>query len=99
MPNETAFNMGSSNIRYGPGATSEIGMDLADMGAKHVLVVTDPNLSALAPVATVLASLDNQEVDYTLFDDLREPSFARFRFMLSGRAAPARDERVVEEPA
>jgi len=75
MPNETAFNMGSSNIRYGPGATSEIGMDLADMGAKHVLVVTDPNLSGLAPVATVLASLDSEKVGYTLFDRARiEPT-------------------------
>ena len=75
MPNETAFNMGSSNIRYGPGATREIGMDLADMGAKHVLVVTDPNLSGLAPVATVLASLDSEKVRYTLFDRARvEPT-------------------------
>ena len=47
MANETAFNMAASNIRYGPGATQEIGMDLADMGAKHVMVVTDPNLVKL----------------------------------------------------
>jgi len=68
MANETAFNMGSSNIRFGPGATREIGMDLADMGAKHVLVVTDPNLAKLAPVASVLDALDDQNVAYTLFD-------------------------------
>ena len=51
MATETAFNMASSNIRYGPGATREIGMDLADMGVKKVLVVTDPNLSGLEPVS------------------------------------------------
>jgi len=68
MANETAFNMGASNIRFGPGATHEIGMDLADMGAEHVLVVTDPNLSGLAPVAAVLGALDGQRVPYTLFD-------------------------------
>ena len=75
MTNETAFNMGASNIRFGSGAASEIGMDLADMGAKHVLVVTDPNLAQLAPVATVLESLDEQKVPYTLFDRVRvEPT-------------------------
>ena len=75
MTNETAFNMGASNIRFGPGAASEIGMDLADMGARHVLVMTDPNLAKLAPVATVLEALDDQKVPYTLFDRVRvEPT-------------------------
>jgi len=68
MATETAFNMGSSNIRFGPGSTHEIGMDLADMGARHVLVITDPNLAKLAPVAAVLEALDDQNVPYTLFD-------------------------------
>ena len=42
MAYETAFQMAASNIRYGPGVTREVGMDLADMGARHVMVVTDP---------------------------------------------------------
>ena len=75
MKKETAFNMGASNIRYGPGATREVGSDLADMGAKHVLVVTDPNLAGLPPVATLLGSLDEEQVRYTVFDRVRiEPT-------------------------
>jgi hydroxyacid-oxoacid transhydrogenase len=75
MACETAFNMGASNIRFGPGATREIGMDLADMGAKHVLVMTDPKLAKLAPVARLLESLDDNNVKYTLFDKVRvEPT-------------------------
>ena len=75
MARETAFNMVSSNICFGPGVTREIGMDLADMGAKHVLVVTDSNLSGLEPVSTALESLDNEKVRYTLFDQVRiEPT-------------------------
>lgn len=68
MTYETAFNMSSSNIRYGLGATREIGMDLADMGVSHVMVLTDSNLVKLPPVFTVLGSLDDQKLDYTLFD-------------------------------
>ncbi|MCP4262150.1 MAG: iron-containing alcohol dehydrogenase [Planctomycetes bacterium] len=75
MNNETAFNMASSNIRYGPGASLEIGMDLADMGAKNVMVVTDPNLAKLDFVSAILESFEEQSVRYTLFDQVRvEPT-------------------------
>ena len=75
MTKETAFNMASSNIRFGRGATREIGMELADMSVKHVLVVTDPNLSGLEPVATALESLDDQKIRYALFDQVHiEPT-------------------------
>ncbi len=75
MTTETAFNMASSNLRFGKGVTGEVGMDLADMGVQHVLVVTDPNLSALPPVAAALQALDDENVRYTLFDQARvEPT-------------------------
>ena len=75
MNKETAFNMGSSNIRYGPGATREIGMDIADMGVEHLAVVTDANLSGSEIVGTALESLESQNVHYTLFDRVRiEPT-------------------------
>ena len=37
--------MACSNIRYGPGVTQEVGMDLINLGAKHVGVYTDKNLA------------------------------------------------------
>jgi hydroxyacid-oxoacid transhydrogenase len=75
MAKETAFNMASSNIRYGPGATQEIGMDLVDIGVEHVMVVTDPNLARLDFVYTALEALDKQNIRYTLFDKVRvEPT-------------------------
>ncbi len=80
MANETAFQMAASNIRYGPGVTREVGMDLADMGVKHVMVVTDPNLVKLPPVATVIESLEDESVGYTLFERARvEPTDESFQ--------------------
>ncbi len=80
MKHDTAFEMATSNIRFGPGVTREIGMDLADMGIRRVMVVTDTNLSKLPPVATVLESLEDQTIDFALFDRVRvEPTDRSFR--------------------
>jgi hydroxyacid-oxoacid transhydrogenase len=68
MAYEYAFEMSASNIRFGPGVTREIGMDLAELKVKRALVVTDPNLARLPPVATVLESLKSEGVQFELFD-------------------------------
>ena len=80
MTTDMAFEMAASNIRYGPGVTREVGMDLADRGLKRVMVLTDPNLSRLPPVARVLASLESEKIDYFLFDRVRvEPTDISFK--------------------
>ncbi len=78
--NEIAFELATSSIRYGPGATSEIGMDLGEMRAARVLVLTDPVLAGLPPVARVVDSLDRHGVRFELFDRVRvEPTDESFR--------------------
>ena len=75
MSKEFAFEMAASSIRFGAGATSECGADLADIGARHVLVFTDPALVHLPPVATALASLKSTGVEAHVFDRVRaEPN-------------------------
>jgi len=54
---ETAFEMAASNVRFGTGVTREVGMDLADLGVRRALVMTDPNIRRLPPLQTVLDSL------------------------------------------
>lgn len=77
---DTAFEMATSNLRFGAGVTREVGMDLADLGARHVLVLTDPRLARLPPVATVRESLEREQIAYDLFDHVRvEPTDASFR--------------------
>ena len=68
MPNETAFEMATSSIRFGRGVTAEVGMDLAELKVRNVMVVADPNLRPLLPVTTVLESLETHRVPFKLFD-------------------------------
>src|SRR3981189_3891496 len=80
MALEYAFGLASSSIRFGPGVTREVGMDLAEMNAKRVMVLTDPNLARLSPVATVLESLRDNKIWFALFDRVRvEPTDVSFR--------------------
>lgn len=79
MENEIAFEMATSSVRFGAGVTREVGMDLANMGARRVLVVTDPVLSGMRPVATVLESLEQNHIGHVLYDRVRiEPSDESF---------------------
>jgi hydroxyacid-oxoacid transhydrogenase len=79
MKNETAFEMAASSIRFGAGVTREVGMDLADLGARKVLVITDPVVADLAPVQTVLESLESAGVGFVLYDRVRvEPTDESF---------------------
>lgn len=77
MPLETAFSMESSSIKYGPGVTREVGYDMANLGAKRVMVVTDPRLTDSEPVAIAMSALKAEGIDAVKFDDVAvEPTDA-----------------------
>ena len=79
MHNDTAFEMAASSVRFGAGVTREVGMDLHEMGARLVLVLTDPVVSRLPPVQAVLESLEQNGVPFALYDRVRvEPSDESF---------------------
>ncbi len=95
MANETAFEMATASVRFGPGVTREVGMELADMGAQRVMVVTDLNLSKLLPVATVLESLEQEKVEFALFDRVRvEPTDVSFKEAIAFAQADSFDAFV-----
>ncbi len=80
MEQDIAFEMAASSIRFGWGVTREVGMDLVDCGAKRVMVVTDPVLRELPPVATVRTALEEAGVPHVLFDRVQiEPTDASFK--------------------
>jgi len=75
MEYEYAFEMAASNIRFGLGATQEVGMDLAELGAKRVMVLTDPELRKTPVVDRVLTALKEQNIPHSVFDQVRvEPT-------------------------
>ena len=79
VENEIGFEMAASNIRFGRGVTAEVGMDVKDLGLKKTMLLTDPNIAKLPMAATVIKSLDDEGVEYVLYDQVRvEPTDKSF---------------------
>src|SRR5688572_17114630 len=79
MDFETAFEMAASAVRFGSGITREVGADLADLGVRKALVISDPTVSRLAPAQVVLESLEANGIRHELFDRVRvEPTDTSF---------------------
>ncbi len=79
VAHEIAFEMAVSSVRFGAGVTREVGMDLADLGARRVLVITDPVIAKLRPLQVVLESLAANGIEATVYDKVRvEPTDESF---------------------
>ncbi|RJR32351.1 MAG: iron-containing alcohol dehydrogenase [Desulfobacteraceae bacterium] len=75
MKKETVLTMSSANIKYGFGATRELGHDMKELGAKRVMVVTDEKVAGEEPVAVSLEALKSEGIDAVLFSHVRiEPT-------------------------
>ncbi|MGD9902862.1 MAG: hydroxyacid-oxoacid transhydrogenase [Vicinamibacterales bacterium] len=91
MQHEYAFEMAASSVRFGAGVTREVGQDLADLGVRRALVVTDPVIARLPALATVLNSLEAAGIAATVFDRVRvEPTDGSFHdaIAFAGDLAP-----------
>jgi hydroxyacid-oxoacid transhydrogenase len=88
MAHDYAFEMATAAVRFGFGVTREVGAELADQGKQHALVFTDANLRSLPPVATVLESLEEHKIRFSIFDHVRvEPTDESFREAISAAQA------------
>ena len=77
---EAAIAFDTSSIKYGPGVTREVGYEMDRLGARRVMVVTDPNLTSSEAVSITMESLRAEGVDAVLFDEVRvEPSDVSFK--------------------
>ena len=77
---ETAYTIDTSAIKFGPGVTREVGYEMNRLGARRVMVVTDPRMASSEAVAIALQSLRAESIDAVLFDAVSvEPTDASFK--------------------
>ena len=75
MRTEAVFTMDTSSIKYGSGATHEVGYDMKQLGAGRVMVLTDSNLTNSETVDVVMRALRTESIDAVLYDRVRgEPT-------------------------
>jgi len=75
MTLESILRVSSSNIKYGFGATKEIGFDMKDLRATKVMVVTDRGLAEKEVVKVVIKALQDEGIETVLYRDTRiEPT-------------------------
>jgi hydroxyacid-oxoacid transhydrogenase len=77
---DNVCELAASNLRFGPGATAEVGQDLAFMRREKVIVVTDSTVSKLDSMKVLVESLQSNGIDFEVFDQVRiEPNDQSFR--------------------
>ena len=75
LPTETVFVMEMSPIKFGLGATDEIGYDARRLGLRKVLVVSDRHLAELGLPERVVGLLGEQGVKAEIYDGVEiEPT-------------------------
>ena len=74
---ETVFTYGAPGLKFGDGASDEIGYDLAQLGATRALVLTDPGVYATGVPNRIADQMAQFGVDAVVFQGVRiEPTDA-----------------------
>jgi hydroxyacid-oxoacid transhydrogenase len=72
---ETVFTYGAPGLKFGVGARHELSHDLGQLGARRVLVVTDPGVAATGAPDEIAESLREASIETIVFDRTRvEPT-------------------------
>ncbi len=70
MTLESIIRVSSSNIKFGFGATKEIGFDMKDLRATKVMVVTDRTMAEKEVVKVVIKALQDEGIETVLYPDV-----------------------------
>lgn len=74
-PRESIFTYGAPTLKFGNGASDEIGYDLAQLGARRVLVITDPGVAATGLPERVAEQMARFDVQASVYAEVRiEPT-------------------------
>src|SRR3954454_1505894 len=66
--NETVFTYGAPQLKFGAGASDEIGYDLSTYGVHRVLVITDPGVAATGHPQRIVEQMEAVGIEARLFD-------------------------------
>jgi alcohol dehydrogenase class IV len=85
---ESVFTYGAPALKFGAGAADEIGYDLAQLGARRALLITDPGVAATSLPARVAEQMARYDVATEVFADVRiEPTDASMQAAIDWAAA------------
>jgi hydroxyacid-oxoacid transhydrogenase len=65
---ETVFTYAAPALKFGTGASAEVGHDLASYGARRVLLVTDPGVAATGHPARIAEQVAARGIEVTTYD-------------------------------
>jgi hydroxyacid-oxoacid transhydrogenase len=65
---ESVFTYGAPGLKFGPGASAEIGHDLGQYDARRVLLVTDPGVAATGHPARIAAQVTAYGIEVVVFE-------------------------------
>ena len=92
---ETVIPLTMAKLKFGAGATAEPGYELAPLGSRKVLLVTDRRLRDHGPVDLVRGTIEGEKIAVTVFDEVHcEPTDASMRLAID-RAAGVDFDAVV----
>jgi alcohol dehydrogenase class IV len=84
IPNETIITMEMTPIKFGPGATNEVGYDLKRLGVRRALIVTDKGIMKIGLPERVRTLLQDEGISAEIYDDVHvEPTDKSFEAISS----------------
>lgn len=93
---ESVFTYGAPGLKFGVGARHELGHDLAQLGARRVLVVTDPGVFATGAPTEVAEALRSASIEAVVFTGSRvEPTDASLEQAISFARAEGPFDAIV----
>ena len=92
---ESVFTYGAPQLKFGSGASDEIGFDLSTYGVQRVLVVTDPGVAATGHPQRVADQMAQFGIEAQVYDGVHvEPTDVSLRRPSTRRARPGRGTRT-----
>jgi hydroxyacid-oxoacid transhydrogenase len=65
---ESVFTLEATPIKFGPGAAADAGWELARLGVRRALLVTDPGVAATGHPDRVRASIEAEGIEVVVYD-------------------------------